>query len=126
VWSFFVVTGQPVVDDFTDLVERFKYPTIQDFVAVRAVEPFDEGVLIQFAGLDIPQGNTFLRAPLGKVQSSKFWPVVETDCFRQVAPSFKLFQGSNYPNARRLVSISMAKASRTPSSRTLKVLKRRP
>ena len=64
------------MSDFANLIERSKEPTVKNFGPIGSIKAFDEGVLIRLAGLDVPQLNTFNRAPGGKSLRGKFGPVV--------------------------------------------------
>ena len=49
--AFRVVSLPPVFAQLADFVERRKHPSVQDFGAIAAIEPFDVRILIRLAGL---------------------------------------------------------------------------
>jgi hypothetical protein len=123
---FFIVASHPFMGDLADFVERFEHPGIQDLGAIRSVEALNECVLIRLAGLNKAQFDPLAFAPVGKILRSEFRAIVQANRLWQPTPGFKFSSARTTRSAGRLVSISMASASRTPSSRMLSVLKRRP
>jgi hypothetical protein len=59
-----VVGREPSVGDLLHLPEGVKEIGVEDLLAIRAVEPFDEGVLIGLPGLNVADGNALRRTPL--------------------------------------------------------------
>lgn len=51
---FFVVALQPLRTDLPHLIERLEHIGTEDFGPIGAIEPFDEGILIRLARLDVP------------------------------------------------------------------------
>jgi hypothetical protein len=64
--AFLVVTDDPLMSDFANILERRKEPAVQDFGTIGAIKAFNESVLIWLAGLDVAQFDALLRAPIGK------------------------------------------------------------
>ena len=72
-----VVTLQPFRGDLLDLIERLEHIGIEDFSAVRSIEPLDEGILIRFSGLDVPQLDPAVGTPGHKALCDEFRAIVE-------------------------------------------------
>jgi hypothetical protein len=64
--AFLVVTDDPLMSDFANLLEGRKEPAVQDLGTIGAIKAFYESVLIWLAGLDVAQFDALLRAPIGK------------------------------------------------------------
>ena len=65
-WELFVVDCDPVVGNLVNLIKIFKQISIQDFVPVGSVEPFNKSVLDRFYRLDVSQFNAFCFALLNQ------------------------------------------------------------
>jgi hypothetical protein len=68
--AFFVVDRDPFVGDLTDLIQIFKEISIQDFMPIGSVKPFDKGVLAWLARLDVTQLDALFLAPLNEAYRS--------------------------------------------------------
>ena len=77
-----VVTAQPFIGELLHLADVVKDIEVQNLVAVAAIEPLNERVLIGFAWLDVQQGNALLFAPTLKQAGGKLWPIVGAQCLR--------------------------------------------
>jgi hypothetical protein len=118
----FVVGREPPIGDLPDLVQGFEEVRVEDLLAVRPVESLDVGVLIWLAGLDVEDGDVVLPAPVDEQLGKELRAVVAANGIGQPTPAAQLFE-------RPLgieVSMTISSPSRTPSSRTLNVRKRRP
>lgn len=61
--SLLVVLDHPLTHDLADLVEVTEQIQVQDFIAHRAVEAFDVGILVRLAGLDVADEDPVGLAP---------------------------------------------------------------
>jgi len=68
--AFLIVTGDPLVRDFANLIEGRKEPAVEDFGTIGAIKAFNESVLIRLAGLDVAQFDALFCTPIGKILSS--------------------------------------------------------
>src|SRR5215470_6875632 len=94
--------------------------------AVRPVEAFDEGVLIGLAGLNVAEADPLRRTPLDEGFGNELGAIVDAHPSRAAIEPHELVQ---HPNTRALgmeVPISIASASRLPSSMTVRARKGRP
>jgi len=74
-----VVDPQPGGRESLEFRERFKEVCVEHLRPVAAIEPFDLGILIGLAWLDVVNGHALFRAPMDEALSSEFWPVVDAD-----------------------------------------------
>jgi hypothetical protein len=72
-----VVGSQPLVRDRLDLGQGREDVGVEHLLAVRAVEAFDEGVLIGLAGLDVAELDRVLLTPVREDLRGELGTVVE-------------------------------------------------
>ena len=77
-----VVVPEPAVGDLADLAEILEQIGVENFLSVCAVEPFDVGVLVGFAGLDVPNFDSALLAPVHEDLRDDLRAVVATNRLR--------------------------------------------
>jgi hypothetical protein len=71
-----VVALEPGDGDLLHLLEGVEEIGVEDLVAKRAVEPFDEGSLIRLPGLDVADGDALHEAPVHECLRGELGPVV--------------------------------------------------
>ncbi|AMV07871.1 hypothetical protein AC028_14470 [Xanthomonas citri pv. aurantifolii] len=76
--SLFVVIDHPPMGGFADIIQAGEKVLVEHFFPEGAVETFDEGVLVRFAGLDVVDRHAIDFQPAGKCFAQKLWPVVGT------------------------------------------------
>ena len=59
-----VVGRKPLLGDRAHLVEGVEEVRVEDLFAKRAIEPFDERILIRLPGLDVTDGDALRSTPL--------------------------------------------------------------
>ena len=99
---------------------------VEDLFAKAAIEALDEGILIRLARLDVPDRDAVGRAQLHESLGCELGPVVDAHAGRAAVQPYEIVEDPNHARTRIDVPISIASASRLPSSITLKVRKRRP
>src|SRR5208283_1815506 len=104
-----------MMNDFAGLIERREEPAVQDLGTIGAIKAFDESVLIRLARLDVAQFNAHYRTPGGKSLRGQLVPVVQRMAFGHPRQVINCCKVRTTRSAGKLVSISMASASRTPS-----------
>lgn len=88
--AFFVVSDDPLMSDFVDLVARRKEPAVQDLGTIGTIKAFDESVLIRLAELDVEQFDALFRAPIDKILSGQLGPIIQSNRLWQAAPGCQL------------------------------------
>ena len=119
---FFVVTLQAFYGDLSHLIHRLKHIGSEHFSSIGPIIALDEGLLIRFPQLNITQLDPPLWTPGDEALCEKLRASVEANRLgwpRQVSTRTTHWAGND-------VSTSMAKLSRTSSSRIFKVPNRRP
>lgn len=97
----FVVTLEPFRTDLSDLVQRFKHVGVQYFCSIRAIESFDEGILIGLARLDVPQFNSALRTPGHELFGDQLRAIVEANRLGPAPPAHHLRQHADHVLSRK-------------------------
>ncbi len=116
-----VVPHTPRPTEFTDLIERREHPGVENFVPVTAIESFDVGVLVRLAWLNEQQFDAVLRAPRPQQLRHELGPVLTAETARGPMHGHQLVQHRDDALTGSDTSTSIAKASRLPSSKTLKM-----
>ena len=98
--SDLVVSHQPLVGDLLHVGNGVEQVRRQHFLAERAVEAFDEGVLIGFAGLDEPDLDALGLAPLGEGVARQFGAVVSSNRQRRTMDLDELIHEPDHPAGR--------------------------
>lgn len=92
----FVITLQPFGTDLSHLVQRLKHIRIEDFGAIRPVIALDQGVLIRFARLDVPQLNGPFLTPGDEPVGEEFWAIIEPNRQGLPPPAHHLLEYANH------------------------------
>ena len=95
----------PLCIDLSHLILRLEYIGIEHFVSIGPIEPFDEGILVQLARLNILACDPAVDAPARKAVGEEFRAMVEAKRLRLAAPGDDLFEHTDYPFVRWLVAI---------------------
>ena len=98
--AFLVIDLQPSFGNQSDLLQRVEDIRIEDFVAVRPIEPLDEGVLRRRTAGNEAQGDASRRTPLGKRLGAEFGPVIESNGRRHATDLDELFHDADDPPRR--------------------------
>ncbi len=77
--SVLVVVGQPVVSDGLNLFDGVEQVGVEHFRSEFLVEPFDVGVLVGLARLDVVQSNAFVLGPFDEVMACHLGTVVHAN-----------------------------------------------
>jgi hypothetical protein len=72
----FVITLQPFGTDLSHLIQRLKHIRIEDFGSIRPVIALDQGILIRFARLNVPELNRPFRTPGDEPVGEEFGAIV--------------------------------------------------
>jgi hypothetical protein len=83
--AFFVVQLQPTFRNQSHLLQAIEHVGVEHFVAVRAIEAFDKGVLLGLAGLNEAHRDPVLITPVDEGLRPQFGPVVDPNGLRQAA-----------------------------------------
>lgn len=99
--SALVVVDEPRVSELLRLVRGVKEVGVQDFLAIRAVEAFHEGVLHRLARLDVLQPDAALGAPFGERLRGQFRSVVEPEPIGASLERHELAQHADHARGRQ-------------------------
>ena len=77
-WPLLVIFWDPQFGNLTHLVERIEQMCIENLLAVGTVKPFDKRILVGLSGLDEPQLDLLLLAPLHEGDGGKLCAIVCT------------------------------------------------
>lgn len=97
VWALFVVFDHPPVNGLADVLQAQEQMLVQQFLAERAVEPLDVGVLVGLAGLDVLDGHAVRLRPLHEDLAQELGAVVGSQHLRQPVIVFQLFEDAHQP-----------------------------
>jgi len=121
-----VVLMQPLLRQRPDFPQAVEHVAVEHCREVSPIESLNVGVLGWLAPLDELQGDATFSRQCDEFTADELRPVVHPQALR-LTPQFDQFgEGPDHTFSGRLVSISTLSASRLKSSRTLKVIKRRP
>ena len=95
-----VVLLHPLCTDLSHLIQRLEYIGIEHIVAIGPIEPFDEGILVRLARLNIPERDPAVDAPARKAVGEQFRAIDEANRLRLAAPGDDLFEHTDYPFGR--------------------------
>ena len=99
--TLLVVAVSPVLGHASDLVQGSKYIAIKNFRAVSAVEPFDIGVLLRLARLNVIYLDPPIFCPALQQSTDILRTVVAADRSRWAPPLDDLLQSPDYPLRRQ-------------------------
>ena len=76
---FFIVGYEPLPGDGADMLQVLKEVSIENFISIGFVEPFDKGVLRWLAGLNVMQPDSVFLTPAAQMFRDKFGAIVYSD-----------------------------------------------
>ena len=87
-----VVLLHPLCTDLPHLIQRLEYIGIEHFVSIGPIEPFDEGILIRLARLNISERDPTVDAPARKAVGQELGPVIQSNRLGLTTPGRHLVQ----------------------------------
>ena len=74
-----IVLLHPLCTDLPHLIQRLEYIGIEHFVSIGPIEPFDEGILVRLARLNISERDPAVGAPARKAVGQELGPVIQSN-----------------------------------------------
>src|SRR5690348_6003329 len=91
-----IVFATPGTDDLLSFVERREPVVVETLTAKRAVQTFNERILVRLSRLDEVQLNTILMRPLIHRRSGEFRPIVGPDHGGYTTLDFQSFKNLSH------------------------------
>ena len=92
-----IIDDHPLGGKFPHFLQAPKQVEIQDLIPVRAVLPFDKGILGGTAGLNAIDQHAISFSPILKGLSEEIWSVVHANHLREFAFGLQAFKNTNHP-----------------------------
>ena len=88
-----VINPLPLRGKFLQFIQRAEQPVVTHC----PVKPFDIGILLRVAWLDVAQRDVMLFRPAFELLADVFWTVITADGSRFATPFYYLLQCSLHP-----------------------------